>query len=1228
MLKRIISNHGYLLISLLLLVAALAIDEAIFSDQKRRVKSKEVITANLEREIQNLDDKINEVADKAIVDLNRLFNRLGENESLPHFIYVDGKLAYWSTSRFIPSYALVDGSYLYRFVNIKSGQYLVRRKVFNSSSNQLIEIFGFLPLSANIPIDPAFQENGINTRVFEKTNFVLVDVRNAAKDQNIVSREGIFLFSFEGPDKIKVHYPSYEAFIFVLYLLVIALFIVALFKYGNRLRNDDKPLLAIILLTFGLLLVRLVLLRYEYPRSIFDIGMFDPAFYASAWWQPSLGDLLLNEILILVVVIYALRTLGKIRLGLRTPSLALVIGLYLISFGGLVYHILQLQSILDNSQWTLDIARDISLDLMKMASYLAFFINGVVYFLIAQYALAAFERFRNAGVVYLFLGVLLLLGVVVLISYPSLWLMALVVHNFYLMVIFRMKLSSQVNKASYKTFLYFFISAFVLAFVHTYILVGHIRHTDIQDKGTLATELLSENDLTAEFLLREAKTSIEKDILIQANISNQFFPKDLLREKVRQSYLGEYFDKYDIEVLLFNGNGRPINNPSSIKYQDLLAVYGSEQYSTGFDALFFVKQEFPTAFTQYYLFNEIKRYQVVVGYVVLKLDRQQRLGNSILPRLLVENRESVMEAPQFDYALYRDGRLTTAQGGFNYDRDFSFNSEELEVLQAEGLSKNGYYHIAVPGKAPNEYYIISSESYPRRFVITNFSVFFLFLVGLIILFFLISAIFYNTQRKGVSISAKIQLLLNFAFFLPLIIVSIVVLRLVNNTVQRNIETEYLERAESAGNNLISPLQEFLTGQNENARSLENRVTEISQYSQVDINLFNTNGRLIASNQNLIFENQILAPFTNPGAMASLVENGNTKQLSDEFLGNLTYQSTYYGIRSSDDNRLLGVLSMPFFESEGQLKRQQTEILSNILNAFTFIFIIFVVLSFFASRMLTYPFTFLTQKIKATTFSKYNEPLVWSADDEIGLMVKEYNRMLINLEKSKKALALSEKESAWREMAQQVAHEIKNPLTPMKLKLQHLQRVLTSGKTELGDDYKKPIESLLHQVDTLSDIATSFSSFAKMPIPLSEKLDLADTLKRAIRLFNQDEIDMSSNIPRDPVWIEGDQKLLGRIFNNLILNAQQAVDEGVSPKLEVELELTSVRARILITDNGSGIPDDIKEKIFIPKFSTKEKGSGIGLAIAKRGVEHAGGSIWFESEPGKGTTFYLEFPLMD
>ena len=500
---------------------------------------------------------------------------------------------------------------------------------------------------------------------------------------------------------------------------------------------------------------------------------------------------------------------------------------------------------------------------------------------------------------------------------------------------------------------------------------------------------------------------------------------------------------------------------------------------------------------------------------------------------------------------------------------------------------------------------------------------------MIILIFGISTGYFNSKKQSVTLSAKIQILLNFAFFLPLIIVSIVVLRLVNTTVEENIENQYLTTAESAAENLANQLQLFLEGRNENNEVLENRISEISQYARADINLFNNSGRLIATNQRLIFDNELLAPFINPKAMANIVESGVKEELFTERVGNLdlSYKSTYYGIRSNENNELLGVLSMPFFDSEEQLKSEQRDILSNILNSFTFIFVIFVVLSFLASRILTYPFKFLTEKIKTTTLSNLNEPLAWPADDEIGLMVGEYNKMLANLEKSKRALALSEKESAWREMAQQVAHEIKNPLTPMKLKLQHLKRVLAEAPN-LGIDFNRPIDNLLTQVETLSDIATSFSSFAKMPMPKSERINLVEVLKKSVRLFNEDSIEIKTNIPKQAVWVMADDQLLGRIFNNLILNAAQAMPDNEICMLEVELLVTHNKARITFADNGEGIPEEIREKIFIPKFSTKAEGSGIGLAIAKRGVEHAGGSIWFESAAEEGTTFFLEFPLTD
>ncbi|OEK05294.1 sensor histidine kinase [Roseivirga misakiensis] len=1203
----------------------LVIDEAIFSDQKRRVDPQEQITENLHLELNRLDDHIESISNDAIVDLNRLFNRFKPDEELPYFIYENGNVIYWSTNSFVPKYGTLDGTYIYRFIDLKSGQFIARRKVINSAENRIVEIYALLPLSSVVPLNKSFEEFGLNGKIFGRSSFALADTESNP-NLNIYSPQGTFLFSFSGTERMKIDYPSFSTFIFILYLIAIVAFIWSGFLYSQKLVEHNRPYFALALVTLFLLVTRLSMLRYEYPLSIIEWSLFEPDSYASSWWQPSLGDFILNQIAILVVVSYGYTVFVKRLMHRAQTKLIHTILPLVVLVAALLYFISQLESLLVNSQWSFDVAKDISFTPFKVIVYFALFIVAITPFLIGQYLSKSYRLIENGRVVNILLVTLLLLSIAIGLIFEMQVALILSMLFGYLLIVYNFKLSDQLDKVNYSTFLYFFIAAFLMASVSTAILTTHIVEDNIQEKQSQATRLMTKNDLLAEFLLSQAKENIKDNIAIQTGISSPFTPKEPIRQVIQRKYLGDYFDKYEIEILLFNGRGRAINSNTYDSYQGLRKQYAVPANGTDFEGLYHFRQSYPFTVNQYILFNEIKRYNATVGYIIIKLDRKEQLNNSILPRLLLDETFEANQEENFDYAFYDASGLSSSSGNFNYQRYFNVSRLANPALYEEGLIIDGYHHLAVRSDG-NDTYVISNPVYPTKYLITNFALFFLLMVAAIIMIFGVSGVFYNIRKTSTTISAKIQILLNFAFFLPLIIVSIVVLRLVNKTVEEKIETQYLSITESAANNLANQLQAFLEGQNENNETLESRITEISQYAQADINLFNINGRLIATNQRLIFENDLLASFANPNAMANIAESGNKEQLSEERVRDLRYKATFFGIRSNEDDRLLGILSMPFFESEKQLKSEQRDILSNILNAFTFIFVIFVILSFLASRILTYPFKYLTQRIKSTTFSTLNEPLEWQANDEIGLMVREYNKMLLNLEKSKKALAMSEKESAWREMAQQVAHEIKNPLTPMKLKLQHLKRVLAQAP-DVSSDFNKPIDSLLSQVETLSDIATSFSSFAKMPIPISERLDLVEELRKAVRLFKGDNITLNTNIPKQPVWVLGDTKLLGRIFNNLILNAAQAVPKDMSATLSIEVIVTHNKARITFEDNGAGIPDDIKEKIFIPKFSTKEEGSGIGLAIAKRGVEHAGGSIWFDSTLGRGTTFYLEFPLTD
>jgi nitrogen fixation/metabolism regulation signal transduction histidine kinase len=235
-------------------------------------------------------------------------------------------------------------------------------------------------------------------------------------------------------------------------------------------------------------------------------------------------------------------------------------------------------------------------------------------------------------------------------------------------------------------------------------------------------------------------------------------------------------------------------------------------------------------------------------------------------------------------------------------------------------------------------------------------------------------------------------------------------------------------------------------------------------------------------------------------------------------------------------------------------------------------------------------------------------------------------MIAALEHSAQKLAQSERESAWREMAKQVAHEIKNPLTPLKLGLQLLEKSWKDKDPKFDQKFERFSKSFVEQIESLSSIASEFSAFAKMPDTRIERIDIFGVLTQAVVVFKQmDNIRILYRAPEEPFYINADRDQLLRSFNNLLKNAIEAIPQGNQGLIEIGHLITGKSILLHIKDNGNGIPDHLRDKIFMPNFTTKSSGTGLGLAFVKNSIENAGGKVWFETAAGEGTTFFISLP---
>ena len=364
----------------------------------------------------------------------------------------------------------------------------------------------------------------------------------------------------------------------------------------------------------------------------------------------------------------------------------------------------------------------------------------------------------------------------------------------------------------------------------------------------------------------------------------------------------------------------------------------------------------------------------------------------------------------------------------------------------------------------------------------------------------------------------------------------------------------------------------------------------------------------------------------PVAFYQLSKLKDVQYFQEQKIGSLVYLSNYLPVRD-ESGREYAYLNIPYFESQNKLQDEISNFLVTIINLNAFIFLVAGIIALFITNRITQSFSLISDKMKKINLATGNEEIVWNRHDEIGELVKEYNKMVRKLDVSAEMLAKSEREGAWREMARQVAHEIKNPLTPMKLNLQYLQMAIDTNSPDVKNISLYVAGILLEQIEHLSQIAGDFAQFAKIGSTKSQIFDVNRTLENVVTLYStNDEINIEANLYSNEILIEADKTQVNRLFTNLLQNAVQAVPDHRETMIKIKSELHDQKVLISIRDNGNGIQAVMFNKIFTPNFTTKTSGTGLGLAMCKGIVEKLNGKIWFETKEGEWTIFYVELPV--
>ncbi|MBL7841370.1 MAG: HAMP domain-containing histidine kinase [Cyclobacteriaceae bacterium] len=1140
--------------------------------------------------------------------------RIREGKSLAHtptqFLLLDDvKILQWTDNHFIPSYYVVTGNYDVKYVRLTSGDFIVKRLAVDSVRN----LVAVIPLHIQYRITNDYLKPYWHPTLFDDPNVVIL--LPELEQGNPVTINHQVIFKISAPGALSLN-PAIRNISVCLIGIALVIWIVLIGR-GVSYVSRARPFAGFLLLGTAVLVLRAGMIAFRFPARFGSLLLFDPKDFASSQFNPSLGDMLINALAIFFLCFYLFKNYKRFNFLSKPNNWLVTLASALAVFFAILYPSIVIQTIYNNSAITLSISQSLSFDVIRIAGFVVLVISWISAFLFAHVAVRLLTGNENLKQILISVaaGFLIFIGLNEFNAQP--YVEAALMGIAFVISVAGFRIYLSLERFQYATFVYFFVALLCFAIAGTWAIRNFENHRKAESQQRFAENFLVDRDYFGEYLMQEAARKIENDVFIQTRLTNPLVGKEAIKHKIQQVSLSGYFNRYNVLISLFDETGDPLPDESdTTRFNQLVKRYGQEKFSTDYRNVFYITDPEDRTSRKYVMLVPVKKGKSVVGNVMIELTLKKIIPENVYPELLVDTRFQQAYRPrEQSYAIISSSQVEYSAGNFNYEPLLERELANVD-LYSTGIFRDGYLHVGVEDVS-GRLAIVSSPATPFIYRLADFSFLVLLGIGAVLIFLLIEGVIHYSGSGNLFFSARIQLILNLAFFVPLVAVCVITLGLTAKSSRKELQDDFLNKAAQFGKTLSLTIQQVGSTQGE---EFENEFKNVTLLSNLDANLYANDGTLITTSQPLIFENQLLSPYLDP-AVFRRMKRGEATFVATDHVGSLEFYVAYAKILAPETGEMLGILGIPFFQSGASIEQMQITVLANIISIFTLVFIVLLIVSFFVTKWLTAPLRMITQTLGRISLTRTNEPLEWQSDDEIGLMVREYNHMLDTLSASKRELEKNQREKAWREIAQQVAHEIKNPLTPMKLTLQQLERNLQHE--EGNDKLKKAVLSLLSQVNSLDELASSFSSFAKMPEPVMKPIELISLLNRVISLHaHESEITLHTEITEAAVL--ADDQLLGRILSNIILNGIQAVPRDRKPSITITVLVRASYYNISITDNGSGIDDELKDKVFLPHFTTKKTGSGLGLAIARQGIEQMGGRISFSTGPS-GTTFQIDLP---